>query len=121
MQALALEMAEQAPGSEVVASRTSRGSVYPGTPAHIASGPERNKGWLGEFRSSMGCPLTCHFHDQFSERSRIRRSHPLVAFRSRRDMRRSTWINRTSASRLAILQIPEPVSAISNASACIVL
>jgi hypothetical protein len=32
MQALTTEMAEQAPGSEVVMTRLARGSVYPGTP-----------------------------------------------------------------------------------------
>src|ERR1700742_2922129 len=46
MQSLASEMAEQAPGSEVVASRLAEVLFIQVLRAHIASGPERNKGWL---------------------------------------------------------------------------
>jgi AraC-like DNA-binding protein len=46
MQALASEMAEQAPGSEVVATRLGEVLFIQALRAHIASGPERNKGWL---------------------------------------------------------------------------
>jgi AraC-like DNA-binding protein len=46
MQALASEMAEQAPGSEVVATRLAEVLFIQVLRAHIASGPERNKGWL---------------------------------------------------------------------------
>ena len=46
MKALAWEMAEQAPGSEVVATRLARVLFIQVLRAHIASGPERNKGWL---------------------------------------------------------------------------
>ena len=46
MQALALEMADQAPGSEVVATRLAEVLFIQMLRAHIASGPERNKGWL---------------------------------------------------------------------------
>ena len=38
--------AEQAPGSEVVASRLAEVLFIQVLRAHIASGPERNKGWL---------------------------------------------------------------------------
>src|SRR5580698_7974923 len=46
VQALASEMAEQAPGSEVVATRLAEVLVIQLLRAHIASGQERNKGWL---------------------------------------------------------------------------
>jgi len=46
MQALALEMAEQAPGSEVVATRLAEVLFIQALRAHIASVPERNNGWL---------------------------------------------------------------------------
>jgi len=46
MQALASEMAEQVPGSEVVANRLAEVLVIQVLRAHIASGPGRNKGWL---------------------------------------------------------------------------
>jgi AraC-like DNA-binding protein len=46
MQALASEMAEQAPGSEVVATRLAEVLFIQVLRAHIASGPKRNKGWL---------------------------------------------------------------------------
>src|SRR5471030_2430822 len=44
MQALASEMAEQVPGSEVVATRLAEALFIQLLRAHIASGPERNKG-----------------------------------------------------------------------------
>jgi AraC-like DNA-binding protein len=46
MQALASEMAEQAPGSEVVATRLAEVLFIQLLRTHIASEPERNKGWL---------------------------------------------------------------------------
>src|SRR5260370_132489 len=46
MQALPSEMAEQAPGPEVVATRLAEVLFIQVLRAHIASGPERNKGWL---------------------------------------------------------------------------
>ncbi|MGI4830862.1 MAG: AraC family transcriptional regulator [Janthinobacterium lividum] len=46
IQAVALEMAEQAPGSEVVATRLAEVLFIQVLRAHIASGTERNKGWL---------------------------------------------------------------------------
>ena len=46
VQALASEMTEQAPGSEVVATRLAEVLFIQVLRAHIASGPERNKGWL---------------------------------------------------------------------------
>jgi AraC-like DNA-binding protein len=46
MQALASEMAEQAPGSEVVATRLAEVLFIQVLRAHIASEPDRNKGWL---------------------------------------------------------------------------
>jgi AraC-like DNA-binding protein len=46
MQALASEMAEQSPGSEVVATRLAEVLFIQALRAHIASRPERNKGWL---------------------------------------------------------------------------
>src|SRR5258707_8837843 len=46
MQALASEMAEHAPGSEVVATRLAEVLFIQALRAHIASGPELNKGWL---------------------------------------------------------------------------
>ncbi len=46
MQALASEMAEDAPGSEVVATRLAEVLFIQVLRAHIASAPERNKGWL---------------------------------------------------------------------------
>ena len=45
VQALASEMAEQTPGSEVVATRLAEVLFIQILRAHIASGPERNKGW----------------------------------------------------------------------------
>ena len=46
MQALASEMAERAPGSEVVATRLAEVLFIQVLRAHIAAGPERNLGWL---------------------------------------------------------------------------
>ncbi|HEV2441450.1 MAG TPA: cupin domain-containing protein, partial [Steroidobacteraceae bacterium] len=46
MQVLASEMAEQAPGSDVVANRLAEVLFIQVLRAHIASGPERSKGWL---------------------------------------------------------------------------
>ncbi|HEY3928765.1 MAG TPA: AraC family transcriptional regulator [Candidatus Koribacter sp.] len=58
MQALASEMAEQAPGSEVVATRLAEVLFIQALRSHIASGPERNKGWLRAiFDPQMGTAL----------------------------------------------------------------
>ncbi len=68
MQALASEMAEQAPGSEVVANRLAEVLFIQILRAHIASGPERNtperqKGWLrAVFDPQMGTALSA-IHD----------------------------------------------------------
>ncbi|HEU4983569.1 MAG TPA: cupin domain-containing protein [Acidobacteriaceae bacterium] len=60
MQALASEMAEQAPGSEVVATRLGEVLFIQALRAHIASGAGwRNQGWLrGIFDPQMGAALT---------------------------------------------------------------
>jgi AraC-like DNA-binding protein len=59
MQALASEMAEQAPGSEVVATRLAEVLFIQILRAHMASGPERNKGWLrAVFDPQMGTALS---------------------------------------------------------------
>jgi AraC-like DNA-binding protein len=64
VQALASEMAEQAPGSEVVANRLAEVLFIQVLRAHIASGPERNKpernkGWLrAVFDPQMGTALS---------------------------------------------------------------
>src|ERR1700722_8240008 len=64
MQALASEMAEQAPGSEVVASRLAEVLFIQVLRTHIASGPERNKGWLrAVFDPQMGTALSA-IHDR---------------------------------------------------------
>ena len=64
VQALASEMAEQAPGSEVVASRLAEVLFIQVLRAHIASGPERNKGWLRAiFDPQMGTALSA-IHDR---------------------------------------------------------
>src|SRR5450755_404522 len=64
MQALASEMAEQAPGSEVVATRLAEVLFIQVLRAHIASGPERNKGWLrAVFDPQMGTVLSV-IHDR---------------------------------------------------------
>jgi AraC-like DNA-binding protein len=64
MQALASEMAEQAPGSEVVATRLAEVLFIQVLRAHIASGVEwRNKGWLRAiFDPQMGTALSA-IHD----------------------------------------------------------
>jgi len=56
-------MAEQAPGSEVVATRLAEVLFIQVLRAHIASRPERNKGWLrAVFDPQIGAGLTA-FHD----------------------------------------------------------
>src|SRR5260370_29382766 len=63
VQALASEMAEQAPGSEVVATRLAQVLFIQLLRAHIASGPERNNGWLrAVFDPQMGTALSA-IHD----------------------------------------------------------
>ncbi len=65
MQALASEMAEQAPGSEVVATRLAEVLFIQALRAHIASGEgRRNKGWLrGIFDPQIGSALSA-IHDR---------------------------------------------------------
>ncbi len=64
VQALASEMEEQAPGSEVVASRLAEVLFIQVLRAHIASGPERNKGWLRAiFDPQIGAALSA-IHDR---------------------------------------------------------
>jgi AraC-like DNA-binding protein len=64
MQALASEMTEQAPGSDVVATRLAEVMFIQALRAHIASGPERNKGWLRAiFDPQIGTALTA-IHDR---------------------------------------------------------
>ncbi len=65
MQALASEMAEQSPGSEVVATRLAEVLFIQVLRAHIASGVEwRNKGWLRAiFDPQMGAALSA-IHDR---------------------------------------------------------
>src|SRR3984893_14975728 len=64
MQALASEMAEQAPGSEVVATRLAEVLFIQLLRTHIASRPERNKGWLrAVFDPQMGAVLSA-IHDR---------------------------------------------------------
>ena len=63
MRALASEMAEQVPGSEVVATRPAEVLFIQLLRAHIASGPERNKGWLRAiFDPQIGTALSA-IHD----------------------------------------------------------
>jgi hypothetical protein len=63
LQALASEMAEQVPGSEIVANRLAEVLFIQVLRAHIASGPERNKGWLrAVFDPQMGTALSA-IHD----------------------------------------------------------
>jgi AraC-like DNA-binding protein len=63
VQALASEMAEQAPGSGVVATRLAEVLFIQVLRAHIASGPEHNKGWLrAVFDPQMGTALSA-IHD----------------------------------------------------------
>ena len=64
MQALASEMAEQAPGSEVVATRLAEVLFIQVLRAHIESGPKRNKGWLRAiFDPQIGTALSA-IHDK---------------------------------------------------------
>ena len=66
VQALASEMAELAPGSEVVATRLAEVLFIQILRTHIASGPERKKGWLrAVFDPQIGRTLTA-FHDSVS-------------------------------------------------------
>ena len=59
LQALASEMAEQAPGSGVVATRLAEVLFIQVLRAHIASEPERNKGWLrAVFDPQLGTALS---------------------------------------------------------------
>lgn len=59
VQALASEMAERAPGSEVVATRLAEVLFIQVLRAHIAAGPERSKGWLrAVFDPQMGSALS---------------------------------------------------------------
>ncbi len=63
LQALASEMAEPAPGSEVVATRLAEVLFIQVLRAHIASRPERNSGWLrAVFDPQMGIALSA-IHD----------------------------------------------------------
>jgi AraC-like DNA-binding protein len=64
MQALASEMAGQAPGSEVVATRLAEVLFIQILRAHIASEPERNQGWLRAiFDPQVGAALNA-VHDR---------------------------------------------------------
>jgi AraC-like DNA-binding protein len=64
MRALASEMAEQVPGSEIVANRLAEVLFIQILRAHIASGPERNKGWLrAVFDPQIGTALSA-IHDR---------------------------------------------------------
>lgn len=66
VQALASEMAVQAPGSEVVATRLAEVLFIQVLRAHIASGQQRNKGWLRAiFDPQMGIALSA-VHDSVS-------------------------------------------------------
>lgn len=59
MQALASEMVEEVPGSEIVTTRLAEVLFIQVLRAHIASGPERNKGWLRAiFDPQMGTALS---------------------------------------------------------------
>ena len=63
VQALASEMAEQAPGSEVVANRLAEVLFVQVLRAHIASRPDHNKGWLrAVFDPQVGAALNA-IHD----------------------------------------------------------
>jgi AraC-like DNA-binding protein len=64
VQALASEMAEQAPGSGVVATRLAEVLFIQILRAHIASEPEHNKGWLrAVFDPQIGTALSA-IHDR---------------------------------------------------------
>jgi AraC-like DNA-binding protein len=66
VQALASEMADQAPGSEVVATRLAEILVVQVLRAHIAAGPQRSEGWLRAiFDPQIGTALTA-FHDRLA-------------------------------------------------------
>ena len=66
VQALAAEMTERAPGSEVVATRLAEVLSVQVLRAHIASEPERNNGWLRAiFDPRIGTALTA-VHDRVS-------------------------------------------------------
>jgi AraC-like DNA-binding protein len=66
MRALASEMAEQVPGSEIVANRLAEVLFIQILRAHIASGPERNKGWLRAiFDPQIGTALSA-IHDSMN-------------------------------------------------------
>ena len=66
LQALASEMAEQAPGSGVVATRLAEVLFIQVLRAHIASEPERNKGWLrAVFDPQLGIALSA-IHDRLN-------------------------------------------------------
>src|SRR5579862_8156667 len=63
MQALASEMAGQAPGSEVVATRLAEVLFIQILRVHIASEPERNQGWLKAiFDPQVGAALNAVHH-----------------------------------------------------------
>src|SRR6202012_3553243 len=64
VQALASEMAQQSPGSEVVASRLAEVLFIQVLRAHIASGPERNKGWLRAIFDRQIGPALSAVHDR---------------------------------------------------------
>ncbi len=67
MQALASEMAGQAPGSEVVATRLAEVLFIQILRAHIASEPERNQGWLRAiFDPQIGTALSA-LHDRVNK------------------------------------------------------
>jgi AraC-like DNA-binding protein len=67
LQALASEMAEQVPGSEVIASRLAEVLFIQILRTHIASRPERNKGWLRAiFDPQMGTALRA-IHDSVNK------------------------------------------------------
>ncbi|MGO4211528.1 AraC family transcriptional regulator [Terriglobus sp. 2YAB30_2] len=64
MQALASEMADQVPGSEIVATRLAEVLFIQVLRAYIASEPERNQGWLrAVFDPQIGAALTA-FHNR---------------------------------------------------------
>jgi AraC-like DNA-binding protein len=68
LQALASEMAEQAPGSGVVATRLAEVLFIQILRAHIASEPERNKGWLrAVFDPQLGTALRA-IHERVNTR-----------------------------------------------------
>ncbi len=67
VQALASEMAEQAPGSGVVATRLAEILFIQMLRAHIASRPERDKGWLrAVFDPQLGAALSA-IHDRVNK------------------------------------------------------